>query len=616
MKILVNCLGYDSGKSGISSYMRNVLKRMRGLDCDITLLLERDAAPDFKDFDAIVLPKFLSKGVFSYAASIFLSPFFARKFDCQLVLAGNRRVAPFGKTPKVGVIHDLSQYGVKDKYGPLRMFQLFKVQPVLVSTFDLMAAISLSTKNDIVKYWKFPTEKIALNYNGVCENAEPDNSVFERLGLEKYILYVSRIEHPGKNHCALIEAFEKLPRELGEQYKLVLAGADWNGSDAVKARAAQSPLAKNIIFTGFISNAELSALYSRASAFVFASLAEGFGLGLVEAMQNSVPCAASNIPSLREIGEGAALFFDPRKPEEMAEAVGKILSDSELAASLAQKGRERAKKFSWEDHAKTLLRLCREADAKNRRVEIFGIGFYNGRMGEISKELARRAKEKIKTSVAFINTHYLNCAYEDAAQRVRLGGFDFVLPDGSGVSLACKILGKKYKDNLNGTDLLPRLCALAQAESLSMFFLGGKEGVAKRAAQNLQKAYPNLKIAGTLNGYFENSEDAVKAINDSKADILFVGLGAVLQEKWLSENFGKLNCPLALAAGGICDVYSGDLKRNPVLRKLGLEWFGRLLQEPKRLFGRYVIGNPLFVARVFGYKFFGKCGRDNQGKGA
>ena len=192
--------------------------------------------------------------------------------------------------------------------------------------------------------------------------------------------------------------------------------------------------------------------------------------------------------------------------------------------------------------------------------------------------------------------------------------FDYVLPDGSGVSLACKILRYKYRDNLNGTDLLPNLCEIASKKNLSMFFLGGKEGVALRASENLKKAYPNLNIVGTQNGYFDDSDSVIKEINKLKPDFLFVGFGAVIQEKWVLENFDKLQCGVVLAIGGVCDVYSGDLKRNPMLRKLGLEWFGRLLQEPRRLFSRYVIGNPLFVLRVIKYRLFGKD--SDYGKGA
>ncbi|MBR7105458.1 MAG: WecB/TagA/CpsF family glycosyltransferase, partial [Opitutales bacterium] len=142
----------------------------------------------------------------------------------------------------------------------------------------------------------------------------------------------------------------------------------------------------------------------------------------------------------------------------------------------------------------------------------------------------------------------------------------------------------------------------------------GKEGVAFRASENLKKLYPNLKIAGTHNGYFDDDNVVVKEINDANVDFLFVGFGAIIQEKWVLENIDKLQCGVVLAVGGLCDVYSGDLKRNPIFRKLGLEWFGRLLQEPCRLFVRYVIGNPLFVLRVIKYRLFGK--NSDYGKGA
>ncbi len=614
MKLLVSCLGYDSGKSGLSSYMKNVLANLKECEDEITVVVEPDSVNDFSGFKQICVPKLFSKSLSNYLWSIFALPFIARKFDCVLVLAGNRRFVPFGKTSKVGVIHDLSQYRVADKYGALRMFQLFKVQPVLGRTFDEIVAISNSTKQDIAKYWNLDEGKIELNYNGVATPCEPDNSILEKLNLNNYILYVSRIEHPAKNHSNLISAFEKLPDEIIKNHKLVFVGAEWNGAEVVKQMARNSPASEQIVFSGFVSNVELSALYKNAKAFVFPSFAEGFGLGLAEAMLNDVPCACSNVSALAEVGGDATIQFNPHSIDEICNALKTLLSDQEVVSELIKKGRERVKLFSWKKHSQKLLDLCRRQYSKQSSLKIFGIPFCNGRMNDIANELAKKAERKRKTSVAFINTHYLNCAYEDFLQRERLRNFDYVLPDGSGVSLACKILRYKYRDNLNGTDLLPNLCEIASKKNLSMFFLGGKEGVALRASENLKKAYPNLNIVGAQNGYFDDSDSVIKEINKLKPDFLFVGFGAVIQEKWVLENFDKLQCGVVLAVGGLCDVYSGDLKRNPMLRKLGLEWFGRLLQEPRRLFSRYVIGNPLFVLRVIKYRLFGKD--SDYGKGA
>ena len=608
MKILVSCLGYDSGKSGISVYMRNVVKWLESPRNDITLVVESDASKDFGNAKKIVVPRFFSKSLMGYLWHIFALPLIAKNYDCLLVLAGNRRFCPFGIFPKVGVVHDLSQYHVRSKYGALRMFQLMKIQPVLGKTFDAIAAISLSTKEDISMYWGVPPEQIELNYNGISPATEPDYKILGKLGLDKYILYVSRIEHPAKNHVGLIKAFESLPSEIGKDYKLVFVGQDWNGAETVRRTARDSSRGGNIVFTGFVSDGELSALYQKASLFVFPSLAEGFGLGLVEAMSRGIPCACSNVAALAEVGGDAVLQFNPRDTGEMAAAVSSILQNRDLSRKLSLLGIERAKMFSWRAHAEKLLELCRKVSSANDSVKIFGIPFFNGRMNDVVEMLAKRAERKLKTSVAFVNTHYLNCAYENAEQRARLRKFNFVFPDGVGVKWACRILDEHYRDNLNGTDMLPNLCRIACRKNLSLFFLGGREGVAARAAENLKSMFQGLNVVGTESGYFDDTEKTITLINERKPDFLFVGLGAGLQEKWVVENIDRLDCAVAFAIGGVCDVYSGDLKRNPVLRRLGLEWFGRLLQEPVRLFGRYVAGNPLFCIRVFAYKFFGKCG--------
>ncbi|MBE6413381.1 MAG: WecB/TagA/CpsF family glycosyltransferase [Verrucomicrobiaceae bacterium] len=609
MKLLVSCLGYDSGKSGISNYMMNVLAELKLVEEDITVVLENDAVNDFSNFKKILVPKIFSKSLAGYLWSIFILPFIARKFDCVLVLAGNRRFVPFGKTSTVGVIHDLSQYRVANKYGWLRMFQLFKVQPILAKKFSKLVAISKTTRTDIAKYWKLDENSIELNYNGTSKLPAPDNAILERLNLQKYILYVSRIEHPAKNHANLIKAFEALPEDIRKNHKLVFVGADWDNADVVRKLATESISAENIVFSGFVSNAELSSLYKNASVFVFPSFAEGFGLGLVEAMSNGVVCACSNVSALAEVGGDTVLQFNPSEVSEISNSIKTLIENEQLRTELIAKAKERSSIFSWQTHAKTLSDICRKEFQKISKLKIFDVEFFNGRFADIIEIFTDRILQNKKTSVAFINTHYLNCAYESTEQRKRLNSFDFVLPDGSGVRLACKIMRYKFCDNLNGTDLLPYLCKLASEKNLTMYFLGGRENVAARAAENLKMKYPNLKIVGTRSGYFEDHNAVVAEVNIQKPDILFVGFGAVIQEKWLLENLDKLDCKLALAVGGLVDVYSGNLKRNPILRKLGLEWFGRLLQEPCRLFGRYVIGNPLFVFRVLLYKFFGKSGK-------
>jgi len=611
MNLLVSCMGYDGGKSGISAYMRNVVKNLGGKGHEITLVVEPDAVKDFEGFKQIVAPKIFSKSALGMLWHTFILPFYGNlgDYDCLLILAANRRYALNSSIPRIGVVHDLSQYRVSGKYDFFRMLYLKHIQPFLGRRIESLAAISLSTKADIEKFWRVDPSKITLNYNGLVKIKDRDDSVLTRLKLTKYIYYVSRIEHPGKNHLNLIKAFEALPKELKDEYKLVFTGSSWSGAEIVKSYAENSKDKDRIVFTGYVTDGELGSLYEHASAFAFPSFSEGFGLPLIEAMSLRVPCVCSNDSALAEIGADAALTFNPHSITEIKDALEKVLTDRDLRAVLAERGVRRAAVFDWNLHADILIEMCKKEYVKNSKLRIFDINFDNARMPEIVSNFDATIQSGQKKSVGFINTHYLNTAYENRAQIARYNTFDYVLPDGSGVSIACKIMGYRYRDNLNGTDLLPKICELAQERGYTLYFFGGKESVSAKAAENLLNAYPALKIVKARSGYFTKEGEAaiIAEINALKPNFLFVGFGAILQEKWVSENLDKLDASIVFAIGGVADVYSGNLFRvNPKLREWGLEWLGRLYQEPVRLFGRYVIGNPLFVLRVIKYRLFKK----------
>jgi N-acetylglucosaminyldiphosphoundecaprenol N-acetyl-beta-D-mannosaminyltransferase len=129
--------------------------------------------------------------------------------------------------------------------------------------------------------------------------------------------------------------------------------------------------------------------------------------------------------------------------------------------------------------------------------------------------------------------------------------------------------------------------------------------VAKKAAARLKERYPNLKIAGIHHGYFDRTpgnpenEAVLREINAAKPDVLLVGFGMPLQERWLMQNWDKVDARVALTGGAVFDYVSGELKRGPrILTDNGFEWLARLLIEPQRLWRRYVVGNPLFLLRV------------------
>lgn len=364
MNILVSCVPFDGGKSGISVYIRNVVAALKAQGHSLTLIVEQDAAEFFPEYEKIVLPGICRKAVFSMFYHLFILPFKIswKNYDSCLVTAANRRI--FCRFPifTMAVVHDLSQYHVKAKYDVFRMFYIMHVLPFFNRRAQKIIAISRSTANDLEQFWHIPSHKIEIVYNGLSLSDSREinaKSWVSRSGLAKpYILYISRLEAPGKNHIGLIKAYNMLPQELAEKYDLVLAGADWSGAESVHAEANASPRSASIHFTGFVATADMREAYTNASCYVFPSFFEGFGLSLIEAMHYGIPCACSSTSSLGEIGKDAALLFNPEEPSEICDAIAKILSDDRTRRHLVTAGINHAAEFTWEKAAAQIVAMA------------------------------------------------------------------------------------------------------------------------------------------------------------------------------------------------------------------------------------------------------------------
>lgn len=224
-----------------------------------------------------------------------------------------------------------------------------------------------------------------------------------------------------------------------------------------------------------------------------------------------------------------------------------------------------------------------------KKINICGIPFDNVTMAE-AVALAEDELQKKSTSVVVTpNAEIAEMCIEDETVNQIILSAEIILPDGAGIITAAEILGTPLKEKVAGVEFGMELIRHAEKHGYSLFFLGGKPSVAETAAERLKETYKNLKIAGTHDGYFEKTgaeNDAVIAeINASGADILFVCLGAPTQEKWIMTNRKNLtSVHLAACLGGSLDIYAGTAKRAPkIFIKLRLEWFYRLLREPKRL---------------------------------
>lgn len=232
---------------------------------------------------------------------------------------------------------------------------------------------------------------------------------------------------------------------------------------------------------------------------------------------------------------------------------------------------------------------------------VFGVRIDNFTMDKTLSSIARDVYNDAGTSYLFANAHTLNQAYSDADYRRILNNADYVLPDGSGIEVACRRMGVRREGNINGTDLLPLLCSQMEDKNQRLFMLGGEPGIADKAMKNMQKRVPGLVSAGCHHGFFDQSDCAelIKQINNSGADVLLVGLGQPIQEQWLSAHRDQIDIPVAMAVGGLFDFYAEKVSRAPLwLRELGMEWVWRLKEEPSRMWKRYIIGNPLFLMRL------------------
>jgi N-acetylglucosaminyldiphosphoundecaprenol N-acetyl-beta-D-mannosaminyltransferase len=239
------------------------------------------------------------------------------------------------------------------------------------------------------------------------------------------------------------------------------------------------------------------------------------------------------------------------------------------------------------------------------RVRVLGVGVDPLTVEGLHAEIGGLVRGGRGGLVLSANAHCLNLCYEDPALRRFFDVADVVLCDGAGVLLAARLLGRRIPERITYADWAPRLAAFAEEEGFSLFFLGARPGVAEAAARSLKERHPELRISGVRHGYFDRSpgspesEAVVREINAAAPDILLLGLGMPLQEYWLMENHRRLDFGAALTGGAVFDYVSGRLGRGPrLLTDNGFEWLARLLAEPRRLWRRYLIGNPLFVWRV------------------
>jgi len=241
----------------------------------------------------------------------------------------------------------------------------------------------------------------------------------------------------------------------------------------------------------------------------------------------------------------------------------------------------------------------------NKIDNILGVKVNPLSVNELHACIANLIENNEKTIIANVNVHALNLAFRQSWLRDFFNTAPIVFCDGFGVKLGAKLLGHHIPERITYADWMWQIASFASKRGFSFYFLGARKGIAENAASCLAERFPNIRILGSHHGYFNKEPEStenkcvINNINQTKPDILVLGFGMPLQERWLSENWGKVNANIALTGGAVFDYISGELKRGPkFLIDNGFEWLARLVIEPKRLWRRYVLGNPLFLSRV------------------
>jgi len=203
--------------------------------------------------------------------------------------------------------------------------------------------------------------------------------------------------------------------------------------------------------------------------------------------------------------------------------------------------------------------------------------------------------------IVVVNVSKIVKAQYDNFLKKIINDADLVGADGIPVVWMSKLFKPVIPGRVNGTDLMKALVATAAQKGYSVYFFGAEDDVINKVVSFYSKKYPALKIAGARNGYFSEDEeiDIVKQIRKSNADIMFVGFGSPKKEIFINKYKYQMKVPVIHGVGGSFDVVAGKTKRAPIwMQKYGLEWFFRILQEPKRMLKRYLVTNSLFIIFV------------------
>jgi glycosyltransferase involved in cell wall biosynthesis len=376
MHIGIDAHAIGARQGGNETYIRSLIKSLAEIDGEnrYTIYLANAHAADqwrdrfanqYKNFSVRLLPPPTPL----VRVPVFLAyELFRRPVD---VLHVQYTAPPFCRVPVVATVHDLAFEHMPETFTRRGSFQLKLTVRRTAKKAARIATVSEYSRQDLLSTYKLPPEKVVVTYNGIESHftprpASPNEAeeIRARFGVERDFLLAVGSLQPRKNLVRLIRAYAKLRGEREDfTHQLVIVGRRLWLAHEIFDEVKRQRWADDVILTGYVADEDLPALYRVASAFVYPSLFEGFGLPPLEAMACGTPVVTSGVSSLPEVTSDAALLIDPNDEQALASALIEILNNERLRAELREKGIAQAGKFTWRDAAEKTLKLYQEAYA-------------------------------------------------------------------------------------------------------------------------------------------------------------------------------------------------------------------------------------------------------------
>jgi glycosyltransferase involved in cell wall biosynthesis len=374
MKVLLDAQPLLGPRTGIGRYVASLIEHLdKPQEIEVFLAFNRIIknidATNYKEMHSVLNSRYPYNIIrrLMKPNALYKFPFdrFTKeKFD---VFHGtNFTILPTVKAKSVVTVHDLAYMIYPETTSDKIYHHHSKWVPYSVQKADRVIADSYQTQRDLIRLLNIPEGKIDVVHLAGNPVFRPMHSneyehIYNQYSLpEKYILYVGTVE-PRKNLITLIKAFSQMKRESGTQEKLVIVGAKGWKFSPIFELIQDLKMEHDIIFTGYVSDEDLVAIYNGALCFVLPSIYEGFGLPLLEAMQCGLPVLASNVSSIPEVMGDAGILVDPMDINQWSESLGKVIINSLLRDELASKSLDRAKQFTWEKVANQTIEVYYKA---------------------------------------------------------------------------------------------------------------------------------------------------------------------------------------------------------------------------------------------------------------